>query len=503
MTSTEIKPAVSYTEDGDTGKYTRPHLGKFEEMFAGVEAPPPMTEERLVIEKKLKRKIDMTILPCVLFMYILNYLDRNNIAAAKLGGMMEDLGLTASQFSTCQILLFAGYIPATIPSNILLEKVGRPRFFISGAMLLWGVLSACVTKVNSFAGLCVLRVFIGVFEATFYPGVIFYLSCWYTRREIGVRAAIYVAGSWLSGAFSGLIAEGVLNNLDGVRGLEAWRWLFLIEGVATVAFSFFCMLILPELPATTRWLSPEERLVGVLRMVEDIGTTDEDVLVESGEKQGPLAGVILVLKDPKAYMFVALVFFIASAAGINAVFPTIVNSLGYSYSTTLYLTVPPWVLVAFTSLINSWHSDRVGERFWHCMIGPCISFIGFIIGISTLKFGARYTCMLLMLQMYTSWSLFFSWGVNNMPRPPIKRAAAVAIMNIGANIPNLYVPYLFNANGAAPHFYAGFGFCIAMLLCAISVMVGIRIVLAIQNKKLNNGETVDGMSPESGFRFLY
>jgi MFS family permease len=152
------------------------------------------------------------------------------MGAAKLGTIQKDLNLSNNQFSTVQAILFVGYIPATVPSNILLEKFGRPRVYISLAMTAWGVLSACIGAVHSYGPLVFLRIILGTFEAAFYPGVIFYLSCWYTREEIAKRTALFLCGSWLSGAFSGIIAWGVMDNLQDALGLAAWRWLFIIEG---------------------------------------------------------------------------------------------------------------------------------------------------------------------------------------------------------------------------------------------------------------------------------
>lgn len=481
-------------------EYRRPDLGKWESEYSDVDVPAPGTEERKKMERKLKWKLDLTILPLMILMYILNYLDRNNMGAAKLGTIEKDLSMSDSQYATAQAILFVGYIPSTVPSNMLLEKFGRPRIYISIAMLIWGLISTCMGAVHSYGPLVVLRIFLGIFEAAFYPGVIFHLSCWYTREEIAKRTALFVCGSWLSGAFSGIIAWGVMDHMEGVRGLAAWRWLFIIEGVATMFVAFVAMAVLPELPATTKWLSREERVLGVVRMTEDFGSNDEDYL--GGEKKGAFTGLYMAVKDPKTWLFVALLWATASAAGINAVYPTIVDSLGYSTSATYLLTAPPWALLAITSLLNSFHSDYTRERWKHILIGPVLSLVGFIIGIARTDTAPRYVSMFLMLQMYTSYSLNYAWATTNIARPPIKRAAAIGIINIGANLPNVYVPYLFYGD-VQPHFYAGFGFCIGMLTINIAIIFVIRFYLAHLNKKLDAGISVDGLDPANKFRFTY
>jgi MFS family permease len=497
------KPSAQSAEEGENdAKYELPCLGKFEELFEGISIPPPFSEERIKLEKNLKRKIDLTILPIVILMYILNYLDRNNIAAAKLGTLEQDLHLTSSQYSTCQAILFLGYISMSVPSNLILARIGRPNLYLPSCMLVWGLLSVLIgAAVHNFGSMVVLRIFLGAVEAAFYPGVMFYLSCWYTRAEIAKRAALFVCGSWLSGAFSGLIAWGVMDNMNGVRGLPAWRWLFIIEGAATMGVALIAMAVLPQLPATTRWLSKEERLLGVVRMIEDVGTADDD-FDECGEKMTAFRGLKLALTDKKIWLFFPLMFATCTAAGINAVFPTIVRSLGYSTSTTYLLTAPPWLFVSITSVLNSYHSDKTGERFYHALVGPTVSLAAFILGIATDQTAARYVCMMLILQIYASYSLLYAWVVSNLPRPPVKRAAAIGFLNVGANLPNLFVPYLFY-NGSAPQFYAGFGVCIAFLVVAISITVSIRLYLAHLNKKLCRGMVVDGMDLTTGFRFTY
>ncbi|KAK7206464.1 MFS transporter [Myxozyma melibiosi] len=512
-----LRPSVSFNEEKPSNLNVEYDpiqlLGDLSGEFDGVTVPAKGTPEREEMEKKLKFKIDMTIMPVVIAMYILNYLDRNNIAAAKLGTLREDLNLTDTNYSTCVSILFVGYILMQIPSNLLLEKLGRPSLYLPLAMAIWGVLSACTAAVQGFGGLFAVRFLIGFAEAVFYPGVMFYLSCWYTKYEIAKRSAIFVTGSWVSGAFSGLIAYGIMKNMDGARGLEAWRWLFLIEGVITVAVALVSIFILPELPATTKWLSKEERLLGVIRMIEDVGQADDDhapkldangePVVEDlhGKFKTAMEGFILASKDFKVCIAFFMMFFLAVTAGVNTVFPSIVKSLGYGTEETYLLTAPPWILVAITSVLNSYHSDYKQERYFHFLWGPTLSLVGFVIGIATTKTAPRYVAMMLLLQVYNSWSLGYAWLASIIPRPPIKRAAAVACVNIGGNIPNIFVPYIYYSK-ASPHYYAGFAVCIATALLGLVSATVLKIRLNALNKKLAAGGIVDGLDGSTGFRFL-
>lgn len=193
-------------------------------------------EHRARVEKSLKRKLDLR---CSLFVaiYIMNYLDRNNIAAARLKGLQDDLNLNNTEYSTCLSILYVGYILMQIPSNMLINGLERPSLYLSIVMLIWGLISTLSGVVHDFKGMVVTRFFLGFVEAAFLPGVLLILSKWYTRRELTLRNAILFCGNLISNAFSALVGAGVLSNMQGTLGHAAWRWLFWIEGAVTMVSS--------------------------------------------------------------------------------------------------------------------------------------------------------------------------------------------------------------------------------------------------------------------------
>lgn len=182
-------------------------------------------EHRARVERSMKRKLDRR---CAFFVliYIMNYLDRNNIAAARLKGLQDDLDLDNSQYATCLSILYVGYILMQVPSNMLINRIQRPSVYISCAMVLWGLLSVLSGVTKDFGGMVATRFFLGFIEAAFLPGALLILSKWYTRRELAFRNAILFCGNLISNAFSALIGAGVLSNMQGVMGHSAWRWLF-------------------------------------------------------------------------------------------------------------------------------------------------------------------------------------------------------------------------------------------------------------------------------------
>lgn len=264
---------------------------------------------RAAVEKRLKRKLDMR---CSLFVliYIMNYLDRNNISAARLKGLQEDLGMDYNQYSTCLSILYVGYILMQVPSNMFINRIQRPSIYIAISMTLWGLISTCSGNAKTFGHMVAIRFLLGFVEAAFLPGALLILSKWYTRKELTTRNAILFCGNLISNAFSSLVAAGVLSNMEGVLGHRAWRWLFWIEGAITMAIAISAGFILPDLPTNSRGFTEEELLVAQLRIVEDVGEADTD-----SEDQSPFTGLILALKDYKIY--VMMLSFTAYVVGLS------------------------------------------------------------------------------------------------------------------------------------------------------------------------------------------
>lgn len=182
-------------------------------------------------------------------------------------------------------------------------------------MMLWGLISVLAGVVTNFAGMVACRFFIGFVEAAFLPGALLLLSKWYTRRELTLRNAILFGGNLISNAFSGLLAAGILSNMDGVLGHAAWSWLFYIEGGITIFIAIIGAILLPDLPSNTRWFTEEELQVAQLRMAEDVGEADED-----SSEQGVFDGFLMAVKDFKVYVFVITLIAWTIGLSFNAFF---------------------------------------------------------------------------------------------------------------------------------------------------------------------------------------
>ena len=264
---------------------------------------------RATVEKSMKRKLDTR---CSLFVliYIMNYLDRNNIAAARLKGLQDDLELDNTQYATCLSILYVGYILMQVPSNMFINRISRPSWYIAAAMLLWGLISTLSGVVHNFAGMVATRFFLGFVEAAFLPGALLILSKWYTRRELTKRNAILFCGNLISNAFSALLGAGILSNMENVLGHRAWRWLFWIEGAITMGIAISAAFILPDLPTNSRGFTEEELFIAQLRMSEDVGEADAD-----SADQGMFDGLIMAVKDYKIYLM--MITFTAYVVGLS------------------------------------------------------------------------------------------------------------------------------------------------------------------------------------------
>lgn len=291
-------------------------------------------------------------------------------------------------------------------------------------------------------------------------------------------------GNILSQAFGGVIAAGVLRRMEGVRGLRAWRWLFIIEGACTIFFALIGFILLPDYPATTSWLSEREREIAQLRLVEDIGLADADF-----GTGGAIAGLKMAMRDPAPSALGLLYFLTVGGLSVAGYFPTVVKTLGYSPTRTLLLTSPPWVLAAIISWVNSWHSDKVGEKFFHWLWPTLLSMIGYIILLATDShhIGARYFAMSLCPCAFSSAYVGIGWVATTIPRPPSKRAPAFAFVNASGNIMNIAAGYFFPL-GFGPTYKKSFAICFGLSAGSITVAICFRQYLVHLNKKLDRGE---------------
>lgn len=477
------------------------------------------TAERTSAERRLTWRLDMRLLPTIFVIFVMNYIDRNGVTTARLKGMEADLGITDIQYDTVIAILFVTYCPLQIPSNMILNYVSRPSWYIGGCVVAWGLVSTMTGITQDFGGIMACRVFLGIPESAFYCGCMYFLSRWYTRKELALRSAILYSGLMISNAFGSLIAAGILSNMEGVRGIRAWRWLFFIEGTITMTIGLCAIYLLPDYPANTLWLSSFDRRLAQARLAEDAGEADQD-----NPEDSPLKGLYLAVKDPKVPIMA--VMNLSQLLGLSFVnfFPTLTSTLGYSTTLTLLLAAPPWIFASIVCCVGAWHADRTGERFFHVAGWWWVTIVGFIIALSTMSTAGRYVSLFLMAVGYSGFAMTLVWVSNATPRPPAKRAAAMGIVNGCGNLGNLIGAYTWKT-AWGPAYHQSMAISLAALVLSTVLAFVIRQMLIHDNKKLEEGEKslmkdadrarveeaarIEGISFEeamakrSGFRYLY
>ncbi|KAE8143099.1 major facilitator superfamily domain-containing protein [Aspergillus pseudotamarii] len=436
-------------------------------------------DEISALNSKIVRKVDFLVLPTIGILYILNYIDRQNLAAAKLQGIMEDLNMTTQQFATAVSILFVGYLPFQIPSNLIITKISRPGMYICVAVVIWGGISAATAAVKTYGQLLAVRAILGAAEAVFFPGAIYYLSAWYTKKELGKRiAGLYIAQQ-VGNAFGGLFAAAILQ-LDGTHNIAGWQWLFIIEGSATVGIGAVCSLIMPEFPHNSRILSQIERDLAVWRIESEAGAA------EGTENESVLRGFKKALSDPKLLLLIFANMLSQTQGSIANYFPTLVASLNFNNTVSLLLTAPPYILAGAVYYVLMYYSDRKNTVYPIIQLCVSIAIVMYIIPMATLNVGARYFSMVILPFASVGPQLLLYKTINlHLARPVSKRAAASALVNAIGGTSNIWASYLYYE---PPQFYAAFGTLMASAVLLAVTMTVYRWLVLRENKRLDSGE---------------
>ncbi|KAL4734084.1 major facilitator superfamily domain-containing protein [Aspergillus similis] len=443
----------------------------------------PLSEDEKRIEKKLVRKIDLLILPMIALSFFLSVIDRGNYGAARLQHLESDLHMSGSEFQAALSVFYVGAILFGVPSNMLLNHFGRPSLHIGLAVLSWGTITSCTAAVNNFGGMMACRTILGIAEAPIQAGLLFYLSKWYKKTELSLRISICLSAGLVAAASGPLIAAGVLSGLDGARGLSAWRWLYLIEGIVSICGGFALIAFLPDFPHTWTALTPNVREVAIRRLTLDASETDLD-----GADISAFDGVKLALRDEKLYILTFIQLCTIVCIGSQSFYPTMTATLGYSHVISLLLVAPPYFFTTIHCCIHSYLSDRSGRRFWYAIYPAPFAVAGFAIYMSPVtSFGARYFSLFLMLSVYSMNMTVNAWCATAIPRPPAKRAAAYGFLTIIPYSGSIWAPFTYR-NEDLPYFRLALGINAGMMVAAAALSILLRVIMVQANLQLDEEE---------------
>jgi ACS family tartrate transporter-like MFS transporter len=396
------------------------------------------------------------LIPFLFLLYIVAYLDRINVGFAALQ-MNQALGLSATTYGFGAGVFFLSYVLFEIPSNIILARVGA-RLWIARIMITWGLVSSSMMFVRGATGFYALRFLLGLAEAGFFPGIIFYLTQWFPARERGRTIAAFMTATLIAGVVGGPIS-GALLSLHGWGGLAGWQWLFLLEGVPAVVLGVVVLVALTERPENARWLTGAERGALVACLAADEATHHRH------------ADVWSALRHPRTWLLAVTYFTIpVSLYGMGFWLPQMLKTAsgGSDFEVGL-LSAIPYAAGAIAMVIVGAHSDRTGERRWHVAIPAVFSAVA--LAASAGGTGGVWSVLTLSLAMAGLASMFGPfWALATSSMAGVGAAASIALVNSVGNTGGFVGPYLLGALGDSTHRFATGLFVIAALQAACGML---------------------------------
>ncbi|KAI0150717.1 major facilitator superfamily domain-containing protein [Xylariaceae sp. FL1272] len=430
-----------------------------------------------VYEKPLLRKIDRHLLPAVGILYLLSFLDRSNVGNAKIDGLLTDINMTGAQYLDGLSLYFVGYVLFEVPCNIILKRTS-PRVWLPTLTIAWGVVATLLGIVQNAPGFLAARFFLGVTESGLFPGVCFYFSMWYKRKERQYRVALFFSAASLAGAFGGALAYGIAK-LGGVVWGNGWHWIFILEGIVTVVVATSAYAFVYNYPDTAKFLNSDERKFIHQRLAADSDATHDEKFSWSAVRDA--------LRDPKCWLY-GLGFHTLSLPlyTLSLFLPTIITNLGYAAATAQLLTVPPYAFAFGTTLGVAVLSERIGKRAIFIGGSALFAAIGYIILLSNTdpvaRPGVSYAGVFFAAGgIYPAVALVLSWptiNVSGQTKRATANAMQISIGNIGAVIGT----QLYRSNDG-PRFVLGHSFALGYLIANAIVVSVLAIVLKKENKR--------------------
>ncbi len=331
------------------------------------------TEKQTVkqaVETQVYGKITRRLIPFLILCYFFAYLDRVNVGFAKLH-MQDALNFSDTVYGLGAGIFFIGYFIFELPSNLLMQRFG-PRFWIARIMATWAVLSAAMMFVTTPTSFYVLRFLLGVAEAGFFPGIVFYLTLWFPSWRSARTLGLFILVTPLSVIIGSPLSGLILKLFENVGGLHNWQWLFLIEAVPSLVLAFVVLRYLDNNVAEAKWLTAEEKNLVQADLAKDQANRDRAA-------NGKAAHSLKEMLANRYVWLLALIFFSFNVGyyGISFWLPSIIKTSGISDDLQIgLLAALPYVFGALFMIWNSRHSDLKQERRWHIAIPAVIGCIG-------------------------------------------------------------------------------------------------------------------------------
>jgi ACS family tartrate transporter-like MFS transporter len=386
------------------------------------------------VSARVSGKLRMHILPFVMLLYFVSFLDRVNVGFAAFS-MNKAIGLTSTAYGFGSGIFFLGYIVFQVPANLLMMRVGA-RVWIALVVVFWGLVSVGSAFVIGPHSFYALRFLLGVAESGFFPGVILYLSLWFPARERAQAIAVFMAAAPLSTAIGSPIS-GALMELPKFLGLMNWQWLYIIEALPAIVLGLLTLRVLTDKPEEAEWLDNGERVWLV--------TTLEAERAESRRRAASemdSGGLWKVFRDPRV-LALTLVY-VGSSAGLYVLglwSPLILNQFGYSAMTIGWLNSAPSFVAVVCMILWARHSDRTLERAWHVAIPCFVAFVGFL-WAGEAHSGLAVIVALMLVNVGVNGTKGPVWAMPSLFLTGAGAAAGIALINAAGNLGGFVGPWL-------------------------------------------------------------
>jgi ACS family tartrate transporter-like MFS transporter len=426
------------------------------------------------LETRVTRKLMWRILPFVMLLYFISFLDRVNVGFAAMT-MNKAIGLSPAAFGFGGGLFFLGYFLFEVPSNLILNRVGA-RLWIARVMVTWGIisaLSAFVVGANSFY---IMRFLLGVAEAGFFPGVILYLSQWFPAKQRAAAAAWFMAAAPIS-VVIGSPLSGAIMQMPRLFGFADWQLLYIVEAIPAVLLGFVVLKFLTDKPSQATWLAPEERDWLIAKLKSESAANQAN-----GTNGAHHAGALAALKDPRV-LALALIYFGTSAGlytlGLWA--PLMIRSFGFTPLQTGLINGVPGVVAVIAMILWARHSDRTAERTWHIVIPCALACAGFIFAGLAVS-AALVVLALVIVNVGISSAKAPLWAMPSTFLSGAGAAAGIAMINSLGNLGGFLGPFAIGWLKGVTGGYAAGLYVVATTL-AISAVV--TLLLSSQTRRTN------------------
>src|SRR3954469_8180599 len=407
------------------------------------------------LQTQTMRKVAARLIPVLLVLYVIAYLDRVNVTFAQ-DKLQSDLGFSSAVYGFGAGIFFIGYFLLEVPSNLALHRFGA-RKWIARIMITWGVISSCMMFVQGEWSFYALRFLLGMAEAGFFPGMILYLSFWFPARERARAVGVFMSAIAISYAIGAPISGGVMSVMGGVAGLEDWQWLFILEAIPAIVAGVLVFLKLPDGPADAKWLGADEK-PGLQATLDG----------EDSEREKHSIGQ--AIKDRRVLVFAVLYFtMVVNVYGLSFWVGKIVDQIdGIGDVTKGFVTAIPYAVAIIGMIVIPRYSDRTGERKLVVSVSLALAATAFVVSTVVSPVAAIPALAI---------GLFFLLGVHGVfwTMPPALRSGAAAAAGIAAinsigNIGGFVGPYLVGLVKDATGSTDGGLVALAVILMAAAVL---------------------------------